>query len=198
MKRAMRSPQAFAKANILRTPQHLGGGFTLIELLVVVLIIAILAAVALPQYTAAVAKARYTEFMVMTKALKDAQERHMLQHDSYATTIEELDISLPAGYSKCDGTAGVGTHYSNGKYQISIIPQATGMGAITLSPGCTVSFKDGGVMSYAADSGYCPSSVTSGLCMVCYAGTDNGKRACASLGTLIKTTASGSYYALAG
>ncbi|WP_424245474.1 prepilin-type N-terminal cleavage/methylation domain-containing protein [Elusimicrobium posterum] len=75
-------------------------GFTLIELLVVVLIIGILAAIALPQYTKAVEKSRMAEAVITLKNLQGAVERYILQNgESFTGPIsdDELDITLSGG-----------------------------------------------------------------------------------------------------
>ena len=69
-------------------------GFTLIELLVVVLIIGILASVALPQYTKAVAKSRYSQLITAGKSLKDAMEIYYMANGDYPQYWGDLDIEF--------------------------------------------------------------------------------------------------------
>ncbi len=71
--------------------------FTLIELLVVVLIIGILAAIAVPQYQKAVAKSRFTQLLIASKAIYDAQQVYILANGKRSLDLSALDINIEGG-----------------------------------------------------------------------------------------------------
>ena len=70
-------------------------GFTLIELLVVVLIIGILAAVALPQYTKAVEKSRTAEVVTLMGDIMTGERIYQLSQGGYTIDLTALDIEVP-------------------------------------------------------------------------------------------------------
>ncbi len=107
-------------------------GFTLLELLVVVLIIGILAAVALPHYNKAILKVQLKKGMLLVESLFQAQQSYFLMHGTFATDIDELEITAPINYSckkiknyieayyQCDfGQIGLRDSFSNVQYQPS-------------------------------------------------------------------------------
>ena len=97
-------------------------GFTLIELLVVILIIGILAAVALPQYTLAVNKTRFASLRSTAMSLVKASEAYFLANNEWATDFDSLALDLPAGMTV--STVNGGTCGVNNDMYCCIIPNA--------------------------------------------------------------------------
>ena len=91
-------------------------GFTLIELLIVVVIIGILAAIAIPKFSATREKAYYAALKSDLKNLASQQEIYYSDHYTYSTAATDLTfvssdgvvLSIDEGDS--DGWAATATH----------------------------------------------------------------------------------------
>ena len=147
------------KANLICTPSSAlrasspsrgkrTSAFTLIELLVVVLIIGILAAVAVPQYQKAVAKARLATMFSLVKNITYALEIYYLTNDTYPVSLEDIDITFPSDCSikyswiQCDSNYTF-LHYLRdmGTIDINYCPQQTSSDLCVLNRDLLVSFR---------------------------------------------------------
>lgn len=97
-------------------------GFTLIELLVVVLIIGILSAVALPQYTKAVEKSRSTEAQTLLGNLATAEQIYQMSQGVFTGDLTVLDLQLPGVGSTQTNTV------STKNFKLTITTPATASG----------------------------------------------------------------------
>ncbi len=70
-------------------------GFTLIELLVVVIIIGILAAIAVPQYTKTIEKGQEAGATTGLSTILKGEAMYYAENDEYTETIDDLDVRDP-------------------------------------------------------------------------------------------------------
>lgn len=78
-------------------------GFTLIELLIVVVIIAILAAIAIPQFDATKGQAYRATMKSDLRNLSSAQEHYFAGNDAYASSVS--DLQTDADFQTSEGVS---------------------------------------------------------------------------------------------
>ncbi len=99
-----------------RKPRLSGRGFTLVEILIVVVILGILAAIVVPQFTSASRESRENSLKMTLHRMRTQIEVYREQHDA-PPELENFAEQLTLSSNTWGETAAVGTHgYSWGPY----------------------------------------------------------------------------------
>ena len=81
-------------------------GFTLVELLIVVIILAILAAIIVPQFTAATDDATQSAYDTNIANIRAAIDLYRQQHQAYPGAVASTGAGCPAGSANVPGAVG--------------------------------------------------------------------------------------------
>lgn len=131
-------------------------GFTLLELMIVVVVIAILAAIGLPQFFRVAERGRAAEGVNALGALRSAQIRHVAETGSTTDNADDLDVDMAAGdlkyFDTIGLTAGVNTRTTPGAIIASVTRDA---GVDNPYAAYTLSITGGGDITCAGDAAGC-------------------------------------------
>ncbi len=86
-------------------PNHLRRAFTLVEVLIVVIVLGILAAIVVPQFSSASDDANTSALKTNLQSIRAQLELYKLQHNSSYPTLASFTAQMTAG-TDADGAAG--------------------------------------------------------------------------------------------
>ncbi len=89
----------------MSTRKHIQHGFTLVEILIVVVILGILAAIVIPQFTNASESAKSSSLISQLQTIRSQLELYQVQHNGDYPTLVQLWDNLTTE-TEVDGTAG--------------------------------------------------------------------------------------------
>lgn len=150
----MQAPQRLNAISHQR-PHEASQGFTLIELLIAVLIVAILAAVALPSYREYTMKSRRSSAIAALTAVAQAQERWRSNRASYSNSLSNLGFTSSTtsdgNYELTLSGLGDPAQYVSG-YQIKAEAKSTGKQSNDVRCAVMIMRMDGGNLRYLAQT----------------------------------------------